>query len=80
MNKLSKMFEGNYETKTPDKFENTKIYLAVSVIGCLFSLISFILALVDQNTNSCVVFLIVFLVCMNCGIEYFKHKKFRSLE
>ncbi len=75
MNKLSKLFRGTYETKTPDKFVDTKIYLAISVIGCLSCLISFIMALIDQKTNSCVIFLIAFLVCMNCGIEYFKHKK-----
>jgi predicted membrane channel-forming protein YqfA (hemolysin III family) len=74
MNMLRKMFEGNHETKTPDKLVNTKIYLAVSVIGCLFCLISFILALVSQQTVSCVIFLIALLVCMNCGIEWFKHK------
>ena len=47
------MFEGDNETKAPEKFVNSKIYLAVSVIGCLFSLISFILALIDKKTNSC---------------------------
>lgn len=41
MNKLRKMFEGDYETKTPKKFANSKNYLAVSIIGCLFCLISF---------------------------------------
>ena len=80
MNKLRKMFEGDNETKAPEKFVNSKIYLAVSVIGCLFSLISFILALIDKKTNSCVIFLIIFLVCMNCGIEYFKCKKDKSLK
>ena len=76
MNKLRKMFEGDSETKAPEKFVNSK----VSVIGCLFSLISFILALIDKKTNSCVIFLIIFLVCMNCGIEYFKRKKDKSLK
>lgn len=75
MNKLRKMFEGNYETKTPDKFVNTKIYLAVSVIGCIFCLISFILSLINQKTVYCVIFLIALLVCFNCAIEYFKNKR-----
>ena len=75
MNKIRKMFEGNYETKTPNKFANTKIYIAVSVIGCLFCLLSFILALIYQNTITCVLFLLALLVCLNCGIEYFKRKK-----
>lgn len=80
MNKIRKMFEGNYEAKTPNKFVNTKIYFAVSIIGCLFCLISFILALINQKTGSCVIFLIILLVCMNCGIEYFKHINFKSLK
>ena len=80
MNKVRKMFEGNYETKTPNKFVNTKIYLAVSIIGCIFCLISFILALINQKTFSGVIFLIALLVCMNCGIEYFKNKKSNSLK
>lgn len=75
MNKLRKMFEGNYETKTPDKFVNTKIYLAVSVIGCIFCLISFILSLINQKTVYCEIFLIALLVCFNCVIEYFKNKR-----
>ena len=75
MDKLRKMFKGDYETKTANKFVNTKIYLAVSITGCLFCLISFILALINQKTFSCVIFLIALLVCMNCGIEFFKNKK-----
>ena len=75
MNKLRKMFEGDYETKTPNKFENSKKYLAVSIIGCLFCLISFIISLIGQTTVGCVIFLIVLLVCVNCAIEWFKHRK-----
>ncbi len=75
MNKLRKMFEGNYEAKTPDKFINTKIYLAVSIIGCIFCLISFIMSLIAQKTVGCVIFLIALLLCMNGVIQYFKHKK-----
>ena len=75
MNMLRKMFEGNYETKTSDKYVDTKVYLAISVIGCFSCLISFILALIDQKTSCCLIFLVALLVCMNCGIEYFKRKR-----
>jgi predicted membrane channel-forming protein YqfA (hemolysin III family) len=77
MNKLRRMFEGNYETKTPDMFINSKIYLALSIIGCIFCLISFIISLISKTTVSCVIFLIGLLLCMNCGIAYFKRKKNR---
>lgn len=75
MNKLRKMFEGNYEAKTPDKFLNSKIYLALSIIGCIFCSISFIMSLIAQKTSGCVIFLIALLLCMNGVIQYFKHQK-----
>ncbi len=75
MDKLRKMFEGNYETKTPNKFANSKNYLAISIIGGLFCLISFIISLIGQTTVGCVIFLIGLLVCVNCAIEWFKQRK-----
>lgn len=80
MNKLRKIFEGDYEINTSNIFMNSKIYLAISIIGCIFSLISFIIALVEQKTSSCMVFLITLLVCMNCGIEYFNNRKYKCLK
>ena len=74
MNELREVFEGNYETKTQNKFMNTKLYLAASVTGCLFCLTSFILALINQKTVGCVIFLIALLGCMNGVINYIKQK------
>ena len=80
MDKIRQIFEGDHGTKTPNKFLDSKIYLAAAVIGSVFCLISFILALINVKTVACVIFLIALLVCVNSGIKYFKHKRSGSLK
>ena len=78
MAKLRKIFEGNNIEKTNNKFTNSIIFLIVSIVGCIACLTSFIIALINQHVFYGVIFLIAFLVCLNCGIEYFKAKKSNS--
>ena len=51
MNKIRKMFEGNYETKTPNKFANTKINIYSSICHRMPFLLTIIYSGIDLSKH-----------------------------